>query len=423
MLNKWLAHLLGLPILIIGALSATEPVKTSLNIFLECGRCDMDFVRQEIPYVVYVRDRQDADIHIFQTIQRTGSGGSEFTLTFIGREQFIGQNDTLRFMTGPEDTADKMRQERVRILRIGLVQYLLTTPLADKIDVQVLQETEAISQPVDKWHNWVFNLRGNSFFNAQKSYQSLSLYGTISANHITEEWKLLISFNGNYNEDAYEYGGEEYLSTSKGRRFSISIIKSLTDHTSIGIWSEGWISSVNNTDLALSLTPKFEYNFYPYSESTRRQLRLIYAVGISQYKYLEETIYLKTEETLWDEGLSLSLETVKPWGTVNISIEGNHYFHDFSKNILSLNTMLSLRLVKGLSLNLFGSSAMVHNQLSIPLGDYSIEDVLLKRAELETQFSYFASVGFSYSFGSIYNNIVNPRFGSGGNRYSFSFSF
>ena len=96
----------------------------------------------------------------------------------------------------------------------------------------------------------------------------------------------------------------------------------------------------------------------------------------------------------------------------------------FQKNIISLNTGLSLRLIKGLSLNVNGSGSMVHNQLSIPKGDYSIEDVLLERAELQTQFTYFASIGFSYSFGSIYNNIVNPRFnGSGGGSYSFFMSF
>ena len=96
----------------------------------------------------------------------------------------------------------------------------------------------------------------------------------------------------------------------------------------------------------------------------------------------------------------------------------------FQKNIISLNTGLSLRLIKGLSLNVNGSGSMVHNQLSIPKGDYSIEDVLLERAELQTQFTYFASIGFSYSFGSIYNNIVNPRCNSsGGGSYSFFMSF
>ena len=130
--------------------------------------------------------------------------------------------------------------------------------------------------------------------------------------------------------------------------------------------------------------------------------------------YTDTTIYFKTKENLFSEGASVSYNTVKPWGSINTSISRNHYFHDFSKNIVSLNTGLSLRLIKGLSLNLNGSGSMVHNQLSIPKGNYFIEDVLLERAELETQFTYFASIGFSYSFGSIYNNIVNPRFSGGG---------
>ena len=43
--------------------------------------------------------------------------------------------------------------------------------------------------------------------------------------------------------------------------------------------------------------------------------------------------------------------------------------------------------------------------------------------ELETQFQYFTSFGFTYTFGSIYNNVVNPRFGnSGGGGMSISFN-
>jgi len=31
---------------------------------------------------------------------------------------------------------------------------------------------------------------------------------------------------------------------------------------------------------------------------------------------------------------------------------------------------------------------------------------------LATSYDYFVAVGFSYSFGSIFTNVVNPRFGS-----------
>jgi len=40
--------------------------------------------------------------------------------------------------------------------------------------------------------------------------------------------------------------------------------------------------------------------------------------------------------------------------------------------------------------------------------------VLLRLRELETQFEYFTSFGLTYTFGSIYNNVVNPRFGNSG---------
>ncbi len=42
------------------------------------------------------------------------------------------------------------------------------------------------------------------------------------------------------------------------------------------------------------------------------------------------------------------------------------------------------------------------------------EQILLKKKELETQYSYYSQVGLTYTFGSIYNNVVNPRFRNGG---------
>jgi len=50
--------------------------------------------------------------------------------------------------------------------------------------------------------------------------------------------------------------------------------------------------------------------------------------------------------------------------------------------------------------------------LSLVKGGASREEILLKRKELATQFRYFTYFGLSYTFGSIYNNVVNPRFGN-----------
>jgi hypothetical protein len=40
--------------------------------------------------------------------------------------------------------------------------------------------------------------------------------------------------------------------------------------------------------------------------------------------------------------------------------------------------------------------------------------VLLRLRELQSGFEVSFSVGLSYSFGSLFNNVVNPRFGRGG---------
>jgi hypothetical protein len=39
-------------------------------------------------------------------------------------------------------------------------------------------------------------------------------------------------------------------------------------------------------------------------------------------------------------------------------------------------------------------------------------EVLLRLRELATEYSFDFGVGLSYTFGSIYNNVVNPRFGN-----------
>ena len=74
-----------LPIIsILTILSATESNPNQTSVFIECKYCNEEFIKEEIPYVNYVRDRYDADIHILETTQETGSGGDEHSLIFIG---------------------------------------------------------------------------------------------------------------------------------------------------------------------------------------------------------------------------------------------------------------------------------------------------------------------------------------------------
>ena len=70
---------------------------------------------------------------------------------------------------------------------------------------------------------------------------------------------------------------------------------------------------------------------------------------------------------------------------------------------------LELRIVKGLSLELDGEIARVRDQLYLSGAGLTRDDVLLQQRALATSYEYFSRVGLSYTFGSIYNTVVNPR--------------
>ena len=124
-------------LLVIGMRPAQAQESGALRVFLDCQnmRCDFDHLRREIGFVNWVRDRQGADVHVLGTSQRTGSGGREYTLTFIGLGPFEGGADTLQFTTSRTDTDAEVRDALTRTLSLGLVAYAAATPLASHLSV------------------------------------------------------------------------------------------------------------------------------------------------------------------------------------------------------------------------------------------------------------------------------------------------
>lgn len=369
----------------------------------------------------YVRDRHQADVHILVTTQRTGGVGQEFTLAFIGQNTAAGMKDTLTFTTRQSDTQDMIRSSMVRVMKIGLARYVARTPLAEHVNISYKRPTKAI-EVKDKWDYWVFRINLNSNLNGEKTYSSIYFSSGISARRITEDLKISLSLNANYNENKFDYGGTKLLSLSRGQNFNGLVVKSIDDHWSAGGFVSAAASTYNNLKRDINIAPAVEYNIFPYSRSTHQQLRILYRVGLSDIRYIEETIFDKVAERLWNQSLSLSLELRQPWGSISTSLSGSHYFHDVDKKRITLFTGLSLRLWEGLSLNLYGNVSQVNDQLSLRKGAATQEEVLLRRTQLATNYRYFAFIGLSYTFGSIYNNIVNPRFGdTGGGGMTISF--
>ena len=91
----------------------------ALNVFFDCDRCDEDHIRREVSYVNYVRDRKEAEVHVLITSERTGSGGTAYTFTFIGQNGFENMDDTLVFNRMTDDTREMTRAGQIRTLKMG----------------------------------------------------------------------------------------------------------------------------------------------------------------------------------------------------------------------------------------------------------------------------------------------------------------
>ncbi len=382
-----------------------------IDVYIDCNYCDIDYIRTEISFVNYVIDRKNADLHILVTHQTTGSNGREYTLTFFGKRKFKSDNDTIKFFTQQDDTDDDRRKQLVKYLKFGVIKYIAETDVAKSISINY-DAPKTNDKVVDNWDYWVFRTRLRGFFNGEESYQYKYMNGSININRITEDWKLRFKAGTNYNEQVFSFGDNEITNISRGNYSHVTLVKSVSEHWSAGFTGRVDNSSYSNYKLRTQFYPAIEYNIHPYSESTRKILRFLYRVGYTYAKYNEETIYNKMEEGNFKQSLEVVLKLKQPWGTVETTLEGSNYFYDFSKNRLSLYLELSLKLFKGFTLDINGGYTMIHDQLNLPKSDISDEDILLQRRQMETQYNYWGSVGISYTFGSIYNNIVNPRFGN-----------
>ncbi|MFC2157123.1 hypothetical protein ACFLT9_04740 [Acidobacteriota bacterium] len=390
-----------------------ELKKSAPKVFFDCGMCDIDYIRTHITYVNYVRDRKEAQIHVMVTTLGTGSGGREYTLAFIGQLDFIGINDTQTYYSLQTETQDEIREGLTDALKIGLMSFVAKTPIAQRIKINYASES-GTEIKANNWNNWVFRVSGSGRISGEESYKTRSLSGSFSANRTTEDFKISMSLHINHNRDVFTISDEDLSSTQESMNFSGLFVKSLGEHWSVGAFIRAGSDSYKNVKYSIVPSPAVEYNLFPYSDSTRRQMRFLYRIGFNIIRYREETIYGKITENLLQESLAVTLSLKEKWGTISTTLEGSHYFHDFNKNRLTFFNILNLRLFKGFSVFMFGGGSRIHDQLSLQKGGATLEEALLKRKQLATSYDYFFSVGFSFTFGSIFTNVVNPRFGSSG---------
>jgi hypothetical protein len=385
----------------------------ALKVFLDGNRLPWNLIKSEITFINYVRDRKDADVHILVTTRSTGSGGSEYNLAFMGLNEYDDLNYTLKYFSNRTDVADEVWNGFIDFLKKGLAPFVARTPLADKVRVvyAVDQETKPLQDAVkDGWNYWIFSLNASGSANGVKTRTSGRFEANISANRVTPDWKIRFGANTVLDSSRYYLENETIKSSSERESFNGLVIKSLTAHWSAGIWLSLNSATFNNIKFSYSPSLAVEYSVFPYEQSTRRKLYVQYRLSFNGYRYNEETIYEKMSENLFRQSLALYLELMQPWGNASASIRGSHVLHDFAVNRLEVNASLSLRLFKGLSFWVSGGYAAIHDQISLPKADATFDQILLVRKDQATTYSYGFNVGLSFTFGSMFSNVVNPRF-------------
>lgn len=410
-----------------GQISA-PPFDAPLAVYLDCRTgCDTELIRTEITYVNWVRVREAADVHVLLTSQGAGAGGQLFTIAYLGQRALAGRGDTLTYSADPTTTDDERRRGLTQRLAMGLMQFVARTPTADALRIspapaEAGRATPGQSTPAyDPWNAWVFGINLGGSTDGEALYRSHRINGGLSANRVTEAWKTNFRFNMSYRDSRstvqeFDDNGvvideETYRNLQRNWNANLEQVKSITGHLSLGLFVFVESNTFRNQRLHTTVIPALEYNIFPYSESTRRRLTIATGAGADAFRYADTTIFDKMRETLPLHYLQAEYSTRQPWGSTFVRGEHRTYLSDMSKRATELSADLNVRIFRGFSVNVGGSYNWIHDQIYLVKGGgQDPVDVLLRRRALLTGFEYDFRVGFNYSFGSIFNNVVNPRF-------------
>jgi hypothetical protein len=393
-----------------------------LNVFLDCHlilSCDTDHFRREITFVNWVRQREDAHVHLILTYTPSGAG-NEYQFDNIGLGNFQGRESHLTWTSSNVNTRDEIINAITRTMALGFASYAQELGLAEQLRVefqapdaiQSARQARNIQDPgADPWDSWVFRLNTRANLSGEDKRKVRDFNGTFAADRITDDLKLEFTINGSWNETKNQLSdGNWFTSDRKSWGATGVAVKSLTPHWSLGAQFGGNSSSVANRRAGYRAAPALEWNFFPYSESTRQQLIFMYQVGAAWVDWWEETIYEQTNEWVLDHRFRADLNFRQPWGNGGTAFQIGSLLDDFEKWEMTLAGTMNIRLFRGFSFSIGGDYNIIHNQIGLRRRNLTDEEILTARRQLATESSYKFNFGITFDFGSVFNNVVNTRF-------------
>ncbi|MEX1257605.1 MAG: hypothetical protein WEG36_08310 [Gemmatimonadota bacterium] len=405
------------------SLDAQEPNGAARpRVFFDCQgpQCDLTYYRTEIVWVDWVRDAQDSNVHVIMTSQTTGAGGREYILDFIGRGPADGYAAQSRYRANATDTQREELDAIAYTLALALAQFgnsegfggmLQIEPLNGGLVGGVPDRVLTAAEVDDPWNLWTFRLNGSGNFSGEETRTSIQLNTGLNASRVTPTWKT--SFQGSWNLNRQEIDrtdGSVLVDERINWSLNTTVVYSLAEHWSIGFTGGPGRMTNRNQRLRMQINPAIEYSVFPYEEATRRAFTFFYEIGPVYRDYFEETIHGKNDEVLLEQAFRVGFSQRQPWGNASINAVASSYIPKTHRYNLSLNGNLSYRLTRGLDLNLNGNVSSVRDQIYLSGRGLTEEERLLRIRQEATDYTYGGSVGISYQFGSIFNNVVNNRF-------------
>jgi hypothetical protein len=401
---------------------------TRVRVFLDCQsrNCDSNHFRTEIPWVTWVRDRTAADLHVIFTSDGVGGGGTRYNFDLIGLRDLQGRDDRITYTAAGTDVQRETMDGLAHTFALGLLRYAVETGQGRDFDLRFtgrpgnglgeaegdVEAAEEAQDPFgDPWNAWTFRvgISGNMDIQERRSEQRFN--PTVSMNRVTDDWKFDFSLWSNLRRQRIELSdGREVRNDQDSWRVSALLVRSISDHVSVGFDTGARNALSQNQRNRMSVMPAVEWNYFPYAIANRRQFIAHYAVGLEYSDYYERTVFGAETESLPTHRFAFQYRVREPWGNAGVGFESSQYLHDTALYSFGLNGEISYRISRGLDLNLSGSASRVNDQIHVAASNYSDEDILLGRVNLPTGYRYQGSIGLGYRFGSSLASVVNNRF-------------
>lgn len=389
----------------------SQSKEDNIKLFLNCNYCDETYIKQNLNMVEFVRDQNYADAILLFRTQQNGSGGTTYEIEFTGQNGYSEINDKLIFSTSADNTDNEIRDLIFKNIKLGLIRYWVKNGKQDKITIQIEKvQPKTQEEEKDPWNKWVFNLGVNGYFYGQETSNDESISFSATIKQVTEKNKFYIRGSLNNSKSIFTYDGDDIVSRQKSTYFNLYDVVSINNHWSAGIFATAGKSTYSNYSFYSTFKPAIEYNFFSYEDSSKKQLTLSYKVGGVHNNYVEKTIFNKETEFIWEHELMLGGSVNQNWGNITSEVSYQSFLHDSALHEFSFYLGTNFRIFKGLSFNISGNYNITNNQINLAGGNLSLEELLLRQQQVKSGYDYFISTGLNYSFGSIYNTIVNPRF-------------